>query len=124
MLGLYAAGTGQSSMYQQSLGEAHGASLVESSGRLFQQATYQYGNAYTYGSNLPVYGGAPTHVLGAPGGNVQLSLNIGGQDAAKFLQGNVVSPDVIASQYQSAMQSSNSRLAQSMLMSEPGGTVS
>jgi hypothetical protein len=124
MLGLYAAGTGQSSMYQQSLGEAHGASLVESGGSLMQQATYQYGNAYTYGSNLPVYGGSPTHVLGAPGGNVQLSLNIGGQDAAKFLQGNVVSPDVVQTQYASAMQGSSGRVPQALMMSEPGAIAS
>jgi hypothetical protein len=124
MLGLYAAGTGQAGMFQQGLGEAHGASLVESGGILAQQATYQYGQAYTYQSNLPVYGGQPTHSLGAPGGGMQLSLNIGGQDAAKFLQGNVVSPDVVQTQYASAMQGSSGRVPQALMMSEPGSIAS
>jgi hypothetical protein len=127
MLGLYAAGTGQASQFQQGAGEAHGASLVESGGRLQQQATYQYGQAYTYASNLPVYGGiSPTQTLGAPGGNIplQLSLNVGGTDAAKFMTGQVVTPDVISQQYASAMYSSSGRVGQSLMMSEPGAIVS
>jgi hypothetical protein len=124
MLGLYAAGTGQAGMYQQSLGEPHGASLVESGGTLFQQATYQYGNPYSYGSSLPVYGGSPTHVLGAPGGGISLSLNVGGQDAAKFLQGNVITPDVVQTQYANAMYGSSGRVPQALMMSEPGAIAS
>ncbi|HEY1898122.1 MAG TPA: hypothetical protein VGG62_17715 [Terracidiphilus sp.] len=124
MLGLYAAGTGQSNLFPSGVNEAHGASLVESGGGLFQQATYQYGQAYSYGSSLPVYGGTPTHALGAPGGNVSLSLNIGGQDAARFMQGNVVSPDVISSQYAMAMQNSNGRVNQALTMAEPGSIAS
>jgi hypothetical protein len=127
MLGLYAAGTGQASQFQQGAGEAHGASLVESGGRLQQQATYQYGQAYTYASNLPVYGGiTPTQTLGTPGGNIpmQLSLNVGGTDAAKFMTGQVVTPDVISQQYASAMYSSSGRVGQSLMMSEPGAIVS
>jgi hypothetical protein len=127
MLGLYAAGTGQAGSFPMSSMEPHGASLVEQGGTLSQQATYQYGQAYTYASNLPVYGGVQSHPLSAPGGNVQLSLNIGGQDAAKFLQGNVVSPDVVQTQYSAAMQGSSGRVSQAMMMSDPGsivGTVS
>jgi hypothetical protein len=124
MMGLYAAGTGQANQFAQSTMEPHGASLVESGGGLYQQATYQYGNAYSYGSNLPIYGGTPTHTLGGPGGNMSLSLNIGGQDAARFLQGNVVSPDVVQTQYASAMQGSSGRVGQALMMSEPGSIAS
>jgi hypothetical protein len=127
MLGLYAAGTGQASQFSQGAGEAHGASLIESGGRLQQQATYQYGQSYTYASNLPVYGGiSPTQTLGTPGGNIpmQLSLNVGGTDAAKFMTGQVVTPDVISQQYASAMYSSSGRVGQSLMMSEPGAIVS
>jgi hypothetical protein len=124
MIGLYSAGTGQAGMFQQGLGEAHGASLVESGGSLFQQATYQYGQAYSYGSSLPVYGGTPTHALGAPGGGVQLSLNIGGQDAARFMTGQVVSPEVVQNQVASAMNSSTGRVPQALMMSEPGSIAS
>lgn len=123
MLGLYAAGTGQSNLFPQSMDMPHGASLVESGGRLQQQATYQYGQAFSQSSNLPVYGGVPTQTLGAPGG-VNLSLNIGGQNAAQFLQGNVVSPDVVSTQYAAAMNSSNGRVSQALMMSEPGSIAS
>ena len=121
MLGLFAAGTGQS--FAQGFNDPHGASLVESGGRLQQQATYQYGNAYVQSSALPTYGGGSPSVLGAPGG-VNLSLNIGGQDAAKFLQGNVVSPSVVQTQFASAMNSSNGRVSQALMMSEPGSIAS
>jgi hypothetical protein len=124
MLGLYAAGTGQGSIFAQSSNEPHGASLVESGGILAQQATYQYGQAFSQSSNLPIYGGTPTHVLGPPGGGMQLSLNIGGQDAARFLQGNVVSPDVVQGQYAAAMYGSSGRVSQSLMMSEPGSIAS
>jgi hypothetical protein len=123
MLGVYAAGTGQAGQFPAGLDQPHGASLVESGGVLQQQATYEYGNPYTYSSNLPVYGGQPTHVLSAPGGGMQLSLNIAGQDAATFLQGNVVSPNVVSTQLNSAMNSSNGRVAQALMMSEPGTIV-
>jgi hypothetical protein len=123
MLGVYAAGTGQANQFPAGLGQAHGASLVEAGGTLQQQATYQYGQAFSYGSDLPIYGGAPTHILSAPGGGMQLSLNIGGQDAASFLAGNVVSPSMVQQQYATAMQNSNGRVPQALMMSEPGTIV-
>jgi hypothetical protein len=132
MLGLYAAGTGQGSRFMQNTEQPHGASLVESGGRLFQQATYEYGQAYTQSSALPVYGGVPSNVVGPPGGNVPgggaptyaLSLNIGGQDAAKFMTGQVVSPDVVQTQYAAAMNNSTGRVPQALMMSAPGAIVS
>ena len=123
MLGLYAAGTAQANQFTASSDMPHGASLVESGGRLFQQATYQYGNPYTYGSTLPVYGGVQASPLSAPGGGMSLSLNIAGQNAAQFLAGNVVSPDVVQTQYASAMNNSTGRVPQALMMSEPGTIV-
>jgi hypothetical protein len=122
MLGLYAAGTGQGSLFKQSANEAHGASLVESGGRMYQQATYQYGQGYSYSSNLPVYGGASTTQLANPGGNMplSLSLNVGGQDAARFMTGQVVTPDVVSTQYANAMYASNGRVNQALMLNEPG----
>jgi len=122
MLGLYAAGTGQADRFPQSATTPHGASLVESGGTLFQQATYQYGNPYTYQSNLPVYGPSGGS-LPTPGGNLSLSLNIGGQDAARFMQGNVVTPDVIQTQYAAAMQGSSGRVDQALTLQSPGMIV-
>jgi hypothetical protein len=122
MLGLYAAGTGQESQFKAGSMEAHGASLVESGGGLMQQATYQYGMAHTYASNLPVYGGVSSTQLSAPGGGMgmQVSLNIGGQDAARFMTGHVVTPDVVQSQMASAMYQSSGRINQALLMNSPG----
>lgn len=117
MLGLFAAGTGQS--FAQGFNDPHGASLVESGGRLQQQQTYQYGQGYVQSSGLPTYGGGSPSVLGAPGG-LSLSLNIGGQDAAKFMTGQVVTPDVVQTQYAAAMNGSSGRVAQALMMSEPG----
>jgi hypothetical protein len=122
MLGLYAAGTGQESMFKAGSSEPHGASLVESGGGLMQQATYQYGFAHTYASNLPVYGGVSSTQLSAPGGGsgMQVSLNIGGQDAARFMTGQVVTPEVVQNQMASAMYQSAGRLNQALLLSSPG----
>ena len=120
MLGLYAAGTGQN--MPASASDPHGASLVESGGNLSQQATYQYGRAYTQPSNLPTYGNVPSTTLPAAG--LSLSLNIGGQDAAKFMTGQVVTPDIVQTQYASAMNGSSGRVAQALMMSEPGAIAS
>jgi hypothetical protein len=120
MLGLYAAGTGQARMFPQSADTPHGASLVESGGRLMQQSVFQYGQSYTYQSNLPVYGGGSTGTLPVPGGNISLALNIDGDSAAKFMAGRVVTPEVIESQYASAMSSSTGRVDQALMLSQPG----
>jgi hypothetical protein len=40
------------------------------------------------------------------------------------MQGNVVSPDVISSQYAMAMQNSNGRVNQALTMAEPGSIAS
>jgi hypothetical protein len=127
MLGLYAAGTSQGGRFSQGVDDPHGASLVESGGKMYQQATYEYGQAFTQSSSLPVYGGVSSQVVGPPGApgigipsTYALSLNIGGQDAAKFMTGQVVSPDVVQTQYAAAMNNSSGRVPQALMMSEPG----
>lgn len=124
MLGLYAAGTGQASSFPAAASEAHGASLVESGGHLMQQSVYQYGQAYAYSSNLPLYGGGSANPLSAPGGNVSLSLNIGGQDASKFMTGQVVTPEVVQSKYQESMYASGGRVPQALMLNQPGAIAS
>ncbi len=100
MLGLYAAGTGQK--FRQSSDVAHGASLIENQGRLSQGAEYQYGNAYSYASNLPVYGGVSTQPLPNPGGNFSLSFNVEGASTAQFLNGQVFTPENTQSNFAAA----------------------
>ncbi|HXP88837.1 MAG TPA: hypothetical protein VN841_29215 [Bryobacteraceae bacterium] len=115
MMGLYAAGTGQSSRFPQSAATPHGASLVESGGSLYQSATYQYGNPYTMQSNLPT--------LGPSGGSwpnpsspTYVSLNIGSQDAAGFMTGSYVTPGFVQSQFATAQEASNGRVNNSASM--------
>jgi hypothetical protein len=125
MMGLYAAGTGQAGSMPQSAMTPHGASLVESGGRLMQQSMYQYGNPYTYQSNLPVYGGGATGSLPSPGGTVVLNIN--GNSAADLLEGRVahtVTSGYVQAQQAAAMQSSQGRMDASMMFAEPGSIVS
>ena len=127
MLGLYAAGTGQGGVFAHGVDQPHGASLVESGGSLYQAPTYEYGLPFTQRSSLPVYGGLSSQVVGPPGApgigipsTYNLSLNVGGADAAKFMVGQVVSPEVVESQYSTAMNSSSGRVGQALMMSAPG----
>lgn len=116
MLGLYAAGTGQASRFPQSASTPHGASLVESGGSLYQQATYQYGNPYTFQSNLPVMGPSGGNWPNPGGGPTYVSLNIGAQDAAGFMTGSYVTPSFVQNQFANAQQASNGRLNNSASM--------
>ena len=73
----------------------HGASLVESGGSLYPASDLSNtALPYTQSSSLPVYGGVSSDVIGPPErsgigipSTYALSLNIGGQDAAKFYDG-------------------------------------
>jgi len=126
MLGLYAAGTGQAGSFPMSSSVAHGASLVQSGGQLFQGAMYQYGNAYAYQSSLPIYGGgAGVNSFGSPGGNTptMLSLNISGSDAARFMTGQYVTPEFVSSQQNEAWRGSSGRQQSAMTLNEPGSIV-
>jgi hypothetical protein len=132
---LYAAATGQK--LPLSATTPHGASLVEQNGRLFQEATYQYGRAYTQPSNLPILGGFPTSVYpqpysaastlpimgsvspggGSPNLTVQhLSLSVGDKGATDFFQGNVATPEFVQAQWANAAYASQQRVQNSALM--------
>ena len=124
MLGIYAAGTGQKN-FPMGADTPHGAGLVEAGGKLSQMPMYQYGNPYTYSSNLPVYGGGPTGSLAAPGGGpTQISMSISGAAVAPFLTGNYITPDFVGGQMASAYASSNGRLQSSSDLNSPGDLVS
>lgn len=124
MLELYAAGTGQK--MPMSSTTPHSASLVEQGGNLFQAPTYQFGQAYTFQSSLPVAGGLSSGTYPNPGGNqpMSLSINVGGKGAGDFLAGNVVTPEFVQAQWGSAAQSSNGRVANSAMSYSPGLIVS
>jgi hypothetical protein len=114
MLGLYAAGTGQKMPLSATTPQA--GSLAEQGGKLYQQATYQYGNAYSYSGNVPVLGGVSSTVNPGASQPMSLSLNVGGQDLNSFMAGNVITPDVIQDQVASAWAAGNGRVTSSASM--------
>lgn len=125
MLGLYAAGTGQAGAFPQSATTPHGASLVESGGRLFQGSMYQYGNAYVQESSLPVYGGGSPGILPAAGGPApQMVFNIQGAAVDRFLTGQVFTPEAVSDRYGAAMAASAGRRQNAMSMLNPGDIIS
>jgi hypothetical protein len=81
---LYAEAMGQKSAALTAL-TPHAASLIESGGKLYQGAVYDNGQAYSYSSSLPVYGGVSTQLLptaspyagsaGAASAGVTVNLN-------------------------------------------------
>lgn len=82
MLELYSFATGQGQHFPQSATTPRPASLVESGGQLYQQATYHYGNAYTFASNLPTFGGITTGTYPNPGGAPASPQAVAGGSAA------------------------------------------
>ncbi|MEI9971038.1 MAG: hypothetical protein WDO73_02740 [Ignavibacteriota bacterium] len=75
LLQLYADSTGQKSSVLLAQ-QVHSASLAESGGSLYQQATYNNGTPYTYASNLPTLGPTGgTLPTAAPGGQISVNLN-------------------------------------------------
>ncbi len=135
MLGLYAAGTGQS--LAPSASGPHGASLVESGGALYQNPVMQYGRAYSYQSSLPVYGGGsigggtqsallanPGGPTGSGGGPTYLSFNFDGKSAGDALAGDWVTPSFVANRQASAWRSSEGRVQSAMALADPTSIVS
>ncbi len=123
MLMLYSEATGQKMPLSATTPQS--ASLAETGGRLYQQATYVNGMPYTFQSNLPVLGGYPTGTYPTPGGApMSLQVNVSGQGAAQFVAGQVVTPEFVQAQWSSAGASSNGRLQNSAMMQQPGLVVS
>ena len=120
MLGLYSAATGQSMALSAST--PHPFSLVESGGKLYQQAVYQYGKPYAFNTPLPIFGGVQANTIPSPGG-VNLSLNIGDKGAADFMNGRVVTSDNVQSKWSQAQYASNGRTDASSLFQNNASVI-
>jgi hypothetical protein len=126
---LYSEATGQK--MPLSATTPYAGSLVEQGGKLYQQASYQDGQAHAYASNIPTLGGIATGTYPTPGGPntaggsgaTYLSLNISGNDAANFMTGQFVTPQFVTDQAMAAQYSSYGRTQQSANMQLPGLTV-
>ena len=126
---LYSEATGQK--MPLSATTPYAGSLVEEGGKLYQQASYQDGQAHAYASNIPTLGGIATGTYPTPGGPnttggtgaTYLSLNISGNDAANFMTGQFVTPQFVTDQAMAAQYSSYGRTQQSANMQLPGLTV-
>jgi hypothetical protein len=126
---LYSEATGQK--MPMSATTPYAGSLVEQGGKLYQQASYQDGQAHAYASNIPTLGGIAAGTYPTPGGPnttggtgaTYLSLNISGNDAANFMTGQYVTPQFVTDQAMAAQYSSYGRTQQSANMQLPGLTV-
>ena len=126
---LYSEATGQK--MPLSATTPYAGSLVEQGGKLYQQASYQDGQAHTYASNIPTLGGIASGTYPTQGGPntaggsgpTYLSLNIGGSDTANFMTGQFVTPQFVTDQAMAAQSSSYGRTQQSANMQVPGLTV-
>jgi len=126
---LYSEATGQK--MPLSATTPYAGSLVEQGGKLYQQASYQDGQAHVYASNIPTLGGiaagtypTPVNPNTAGGtGATYMSLNISGADAANFMTGQFVTPQFVTDQAMAAQYSSYGRTQQSANMQLPGLTV-
>jgi hypothetical protein len=126
---LYSEATGQK--MPLSATTPYTGSLVEQGGKLYQQASYQDGQAHVYGSNLPTLGGIAASTYPTPSGPntsggtgaTYMSLSISGNDAANFMTGQFVTPQFVTDQAMAAQYSSYGRTQQSANMQLPGLTV-
>jgi hypothetical protein len=126
---LYSEATGQK--MPLSATTPYAGSLVEQGGNLYQQASYQDGQAHTYASNIPTLGGIASGTYPTPGGPntsggtgaTYLSMNVSGSDAANFMTGQFVTPQFVTDQAMAAQYSSYGRTQQSANMQVPGLTV-
>jgi hypothetical protein len=126
---LYSEATGQK--MPLSATTPYAGSLVEQGGKLYQQASYQDGQAHVYASSIPTLGGIAAGTYPTPGGPntaagsgaTYLSLNISGNDAANFMTGQFVTPQFVTDQAMAAQYSSYGRTQQSANMQLPGLTV-
>jgi len=126
---LYSEATGQK--IPLSATTPYSGSLVEQGGKLYQQASYQDGQAHVYGSNLPTLGGIAASTYPTPSGpntsggtgTTYMSLSISGNDAANFMTGQFVTPQFVTDQAMAAQYSSYGRTQQSANMQLPGLTV-
>jgi hypothetical protein len=121
MLMLYSEATGQKMPLSATTPQS--ASLAEMGGKLYQQATYVNGAPYAFQSNLPVLGGYATGTY-PTSGPMTLQVNVGGQGAAQFVAGQVVTPEFVQAQWSSAAAGSNGRLQNSAVIQQPGLVVS
>jgi len=106
---LYSEATGQK--MPLSAATPYGGSLAESGGNLYQQATYQDGQAHVYASNLPTLGGLPTTPYPTPGGGTTVAINI---------NGTPITPQFITDGVAAGQESSYGRTQQAANLQVPG----
>lgn len=131
LLMLYAEATGQKTTLSASM--PYSGSLVETGGKLYQQATYQDGQAHTYASNIPTLAGLPSspyptqagpNTAGGTGtGQLNLQVLVDGQGSGSYMAGNVFTAQYVADQSMAAQNSSYQRTQQAANSQLPGLTV-
>jgi hypothetical protein len=113
---LYSEATGQKTPLSATT--PYAGSLVEQGGKLYQQATYQDGQAHTYASNIPTLGAIGSSTYPTPGGPNTASG--GGVNFALNINGTQISPEFVADQSMAAQDSSYGRTQQAANLQVPG----
>ena len=117
MVMLYSEATGQK--MPLSATTPVGASLAESGGKLYQQASYVNGMPYTWQSSLPVMGGYATGNYPNPSGPTLMQVFVDGKGSGDYMAGNVFTPTFVQSRWQAAGASSDGRTSNSALLQQP-----
>lgn len=113
---LYSEATGQKTPLSSTT--PYAGSLVEQGGNLYQQATYQDGQAHTYASNIPTLGGIASSSYPTPGGPNTSSGT--GVNFALNINGTPISPEFVADSSMAAQNSSYGRTQQAANLQVPG----
>jgi hypothetical protein len=114
---LYSEATGQK--MPLSATTPYAGSLAEQRGKLYQQASYQDGQAHAYASNIPTLGGIAAGTYPTPGGP-NTAGGSGATNIALNINGTPITADFVADQSMAAQNASYGRTQQAANMQVPG----
>ena len=114
---LYSESTGQK--MPLSATTPYGGSLVEQGGQVYQQASYQDGQAHLYASSLPTLGNIPGSTYPTPGGP-NTSGGAGPISVALNINGTPITPGFVSDSYSEAQGASINRVQQAATLNVPG----
>jgi hypothetical protein len=97
----------------------YGGSLVEQGGQVYQQASYQDGQAHLYASSLPTLGNIPGSTYPTPGGP-NTSGGAGPISVALNINGTPITPGFVSDSYSEAQGASINRVQQAATLNVPG----
>ena len=95
----------------------HGASAVEQGGTMYQEATYNMGNPYTWRSSMPTLGGIGSSNYPSPGPTL-MQVFVDGKGSGDYMAGNIFTPSFVQSRFSDAGQSSDGRTSNAAMLQQ------